>query len=103
MLTDSPVRQHLLLDVYTLNRTYKPPLYKLQFLGNYFIGLHKNGLIDIKHQHLPIFIGKTCIHCHGNSGGTEGLILKFWRENLVHIIKVDTTRFYRIVISTTKA
>ena len=47
MLTDSPVRQHLLLDVYTLNRTYKPPLYKLQFLGNYFTGLHKNGLIDI--------------------------------------------------------
>ena len=51
---------------------------------------------------LPIFTGKTCIHCHGNSGGTEGLILKFWLENPVHIMKVDTTRFYRIVILTTK-
>ena len=66
MSTGSPVRQHLFLNVYTLNRTYKPPLYKFQFLGNYFIDLHNNGLIDIKHQHLPIDTGKTCIHCHGN-------------------------------------
>ena len=74
----------------------------MRFFGNYFIDLHKNGQIDIEHQHLPIFTGKTCIHCHGNSDKMEGLILKLCRRNPVHIMKVDKTRVYRIVIATTK-
>ena len=88
--------------MYTLNISYKPPLYKLRFFGNYFIDIHKKWQIVIKHQHLQILTGKTCVPCYGYSGGTQGLILKFWLENPVHIMKFDTTHFYRIVTSIIK-